>query len=66
MIEIAEAAARWTPMSQPFTAKSCLTHWKVVLTSETEYANGSLKGKDLIKDILMGWYPFASLKQCSY
>lgn len=62
----AEAAASWTPVSQPFTAKTHHTLWKAARTSETEYANGSFKGKDLIKGILVGGYSFAFLKQGCY
>ena len=62
----AEAAASWTPVSQPFTAKTHHTLWKAARTSETEYANGSFKGKDLIKGILVGGYSLAFLKQGCY
>ena len=66
MTKRAEAAASWTPVSQLFTAKTHHTLWKAARTSETEYANGSFKGKDLIRGILVGGYSFAFLKQGCY
>lgn len=59
MTKKAEAAARQTPC----IAKTRHTHRKAAHMSDTKCADGRFKGKDLIKDILVGCNSFASLKQ---